>query len=174
MITGCSREQSYIDGAMDLRNSLLKSKGCSFRALIYADYSDAIYEFTLDCEMDSSGSLRFSVASPDSISGICGIMDQTRSAIVFDDTVLAFPPLADGLITPVAAPWVVMKAMRGGYIHSCGTWEKGYQIQFDDTYEQAQAQVDVYTDADYIPVSAEILWRGSRILSLSIENFTFL
>ena len=34
-------------------------------------------------------------------------------------------------------------------------------------------QLNIQTDENDIPVSAEIFWQGMRILSMSVENFTF-
>lgn len=173
VLTGCRGEDS-LNRAIALRQSILTGQGCAFDAVVTADYGDKLYTFGMRCKSDSTGSLCFEVTEPESISGITGTISSQGGKLTFDDQMLAFELLADGQLTPVSAPWVVIRSMRSGYIQSCGENGDGLYIQIDDSYSKDALHVDLWTDANSIPFRAEILYDGKRILSLDVENFTIL
>lgn len=172
-LSGCASENGSLDHAMSFRKKLLAANGCSFRVKLYADYGDSIYSFTMDCVADAMGDLDFSVEEPETIQGICGKISETGGNLTFDGMMLAIPKLADEQLTPISAPWVLLHSLRSGYIQSAGTTERGHLIRLEDSYCEDPLTVDVYTDRDGLPASAEILWRGKRILSMEIGQFTF-
>ena len=114
---GCSGKQEELERAMTLRAKLLASE-CSFDAKITADYGDKLYAFAMTCQGDSRGNLTFTVTEPESIAGITGIISQDGGRLTFDDTALYFDLLTDDQLSPVSAPWIFLKALRGGYITS--------------------------------------------------------
>ena len=116
--------------------------------------------------------MSFCVIEPAGISGITGKVHAKGGELTFDDSALAFPLLADGYISPVSAPWVFMKALRSGYIDSCGTVEEGFYILLNDSFEENPIQVDVYTNTDFIPIRTEMVWKGKRVLSIDVSNFS--
>lgn len=158
---------------MALRERLLQSNGYSFEAEITADYGDKIYEFSMLCTVDKSGNLMFSVTEPESISGISGTISGSGGRLTFDDTALTFELLADGEVSPVSAPWLLVRTLLGGYLSSCGTDGDDLRLTIDDSYEEDALQLDVWLDSDDLPDRAEILWQGRRVLSLDVEDFTF-
>lgn len=162
-----------METALTLRKRLQQSS-CSFNAKITADYGDMIHVFDLHCQMEQDGSLAFTVLEPESIAGITGVIEAGDGKLLFDDTVLAFELLADGLVTPVSAPWIVTKTLRGGYIHASAKTADGTKLVIHDTYEEYSLQLDIWLDAESTPTAAEILWEGRRILSLIISDFCFL
>ncbi len=170
LLTGCAGAQDHIDRAMALRAKLLRS-GCSFTASITADYGDKVHTFTMDCQGDSQGNLAFTVSSPDSISGITGVIDQEGGKLTFDDAALQFDLLADGQVTPVSAPWILLKTLRGGYLTSAGEEGELLRLTIDDSYEEDALQLDIWLDAGDKPIQADILYDGRRILSLTVSNF---
>lgn len=159
---------------MQLRQEILTANGCQFHAVITADYGDKIYTFAMDCAFDNSGNMRFSVTEPQTISGVTGIIQMDGGHLTFDDQVLAFPLLADDQLTPVSAPWVFMRALRSGYLHSGGMENETLHLYIDDSYEDDAMQVEVWLDGSNAPVQAEILWRNRRILSITIADFVCL
>ncbi len=173
-LCGCASGQAALDAGHRLRSNILNANGCSFIASITADYGDEIYEFDLQCDCDKSGALSFIVLKPDSVSGITGCINGQEGALTFDDQVLAFKMLADGQITPVSAPWVMMKAIRGGYIAACTKEKNGYYLQLDDSYEQDPLTVDLWLDENGAITRGEFLWDGRRILSVQIRDFKLL
>lgn len=173
-LTGCGSSNEQIGNALILRQRLLGSNGCTFCAEITADYGKEIYQFSVQCSGDKEGNLEFTVLTPDSISGIAGKITETDRNITFDNEVLAFAPLADGQVTPVTAPWVFLKTLRSGYIASCMEGEELTHLQIDDSYLEKALHLDIWLDQGNLPIRAEILWEGRRILSLKIKDFTIL
>lgn len=174
LLSGCNSSSGELDAAISLRQRLNHSGGCSFECLITADYTDVLYEFTLSCTSDPLGQIRFQVIAPETICGIAGQMDQTGGELTFDDKLLAFPLLADGYLSPVSAPWLMIKALQGGYIASAGKDGSGYFFTINDTYAEETMQVDIWLDNEQKPLFCQILWQGRRILSLSVSNFIYL
>lgn len=171
LLSGCNNRNEPMERALMLREKLQNCDSCSFSAKITADYTDAIYEFTLQCETDKMGDLSFCVMDPQSIDGISGRVECDGGALTFDDTVLAFPILADGHVTPVSAPWFLVKALRGGYIKGCGLTGEGLILSLNDSYEENALQLTIYTNEYDQPVSAEIYWENRRIITIGVENF---
>ena len=172
-LTGCKGANDCLDKAVSFRNKLLESNGCSFRSEITADYGEKIYTFTMMCNADKAGNMTFEVEKPESISGICGKITTQGGAITFDDQILAFQSLADGQITPVNAPWILIKTLRSGYIRSCTEDEDGFEIAIDDSYEENALRLIIELENN-IPDECEIFWKGRRILTVDIEAFTFM
>ena len=172
---GCSGETSEMDRGLAFREKLLKAKGSSFEAEITADFGDKTYSFTLTCQGNEDGSLVFSIQKPNTISGISGILSGAGGKITFDaDRAVAFPILADGVLTPVSGPWVFYNALRSGYILACGTEGELLRLTINDSYEEDALQVNVWLDSEDRPVMAEIFWESHRILAIRVTNFQLL
>ena len=60
ILTGCRSGSGELDRVLLLRTKLLQSSGCSFTAVITADYGKQISQFTLDCKADSKGNVAYS------------------------------------------------------------------------------------------------------------------
>lgn len=173
MLAGCKSTGKTVDKALALRDKLLKSNGCSFYAVINADYGEKIYTFSMDCTTDKEGNLTFTVKKPATIEGITGKISAAGGAITFDDKVLAFQTMADEQVTPVSAPWLLIKTLRGGYLKGCTGGDDSYQIFIDDSYEEDSLQLTVNVTGDK-PTSAEIFWKGRRVVTVTVENFAYL
>ena len=173
LLTGCSKTQARIDRCMELRAKLLRN-GCSFTAEITADYGDKLYSFTLACCGDAQGDLTFEVVQPESIAGITGTITGEGGFLTFDEAALRFDLLADDTVTPVTAPWILLKTLRGGYLTSAGEEGDLLRVTIDDSYEDDALQLDIWLDGENIPVRGEILYDGRRILSLNVSDFAVL
>lgn len=173
LLSGCKSTKGALNQAITLREKITNSNGCSFHTVIQADYGEKLYTFSADCVTDREGNLTFTVTSPDSISGITGKVRATGGEVLFDDKVLAFQSMADDQITPVSAPWVFMKALRSGYIASCSSDGEETEISIDDSYAEDSLRLQMRLK-EKKPVLSEIYWQGRRVLTLTIENFTFL
>lgn len=175
LLTGCSGGDRELDRMMSFRASLLSGMGCSFQAVITADYQEELYQFTLDCRCDEQGTLHFTVVEPESISGISGVINAEGGKLTFDnEEVLTFETLADGQVTPVTAPWLLIKTLRGGYVTSCGPEEDLMRVSIDDSYQEDALRLDIWFTDEDLPKHAEILWADRRILSLEVANFEIL
>ena len=171
LLSGCSRGNPALDRAMALRADLLAAAGCRFTADITADYGDALHSFTLACQGDSQGAVTFTVTAPESISGITGTLDQAGGAITFDGKALALDYLTDDQLSPVSAPWVFLRTLRGGYLTSAAMEGEQVHITARDTYEDNALTLDIWLEAGNLPVRSEILWDGRRILTLTLRDF---
>lgn len=168
-LTGC--KSSELDKAMELRAQLLKAESCAFDAQVTADYGDRLYSFSMDCQGDSQGDLCFTVTQPESIAGISGSIRNARGVLTFDDTTLEFPLLADDSLTPVSAPWILLKTLRSGYITSVGTEGGRIRLSIDDSFDDDALRLDIWLEEETRPVQADILYRGQKILSLEVSDF---
>ena len=171
-LTGCTDSDSQLRRSITFREKLLH-QSCSFVTEITAQYGDRSYSFTVQCNTDANGDLQFCVVMPESIAGITGTIVGNTGHLTFDDKALAFSLLADGEVSPVSAPWLLLKTLRSGYISSCGLDNDGLRISLDDSYEANALRLDVWLGEGDVPIFAEILWQGRRVLSMQIENFTF-
>ena len=169
---GCSK--TYVDRGVELRNAFHGSKGVIFSTEITADYGDKLYTFIVRCTTDKNGTLSFVVVEPTSIADITGFVDETGGKITFDDRVLAFPSLADDLITPVSAPWLFVRAIRSGCIKGSDSLPGGAYIMIEDSFRDNMFEVVVACDQAGVPNGGEIIWEGRRIITLEIEDFAFL
>lgn len=169
-LTGCSGENG-IDRTIELRQKILSANSCSFTADIVADYGDALYSFTLQCTFDSLGDMEFTVIKPESIAGIAGKIKGETGYLTFDQQALAFPLLADEQLTPICAPWIFMKSLRSGYIHSYSLEKDLTYVCINDSFREDALQLDVWLDHNHLPVHTEILYLNRRILTVSITDF---
>lgn len=173
MLCGCSGGAEQIDRAMALRGKI-QQKEVSFDAVVTADYGDKIHTFSMECQADTLGNLRFKVTEPENIAGISGTISKGSGKLTFDDQVLAFDILADELISPVSGPWVLMETLRSGYLTSCSTEGDLLRVAIDDSYEENALHLEVWLDSNDVPKQCEIYWQGRRLLSMDVKNFTFL
>jgi len=120
------------------------------------------------------GNVAFKVIQPETISGITGTVSEQGGKLTFDDQVLGFEMLADGQVTPVSAPWLFLKTLRGGYLNASGVDGEYIKLSIDDSYEENPLYLDIWLDQTLNPVRGEILWQGRRIVSLEVSNFRFL
>lgn len=173
-LSGCTGKDGEMDRCMALRAKLLGCESCSFDAVITADYGDAVQTFALRCEGDSSGDLGFEVLEPESIAGITGRFEAGEGKLTFDDAALSFPLLADGQVTPVSGPWILLKTLLGGYLTACGMEEELLRLTIHDSYEDDALQLEIWLNDADLPVQAEIVYCGRRIITMEVENFQIL
>lgn len=173
-LTGCGGENKALERGLRLRSQVLQAEIIQFHATVTADYGDKVYGFAMDCQGDGQGDLTFAVTAPETIAGITGTLSGEGGTLTFDDTVLAFPLLAEGLPSPVSAPWLLLKALRSGPIVSAGVEEDKLRLSINSGYEDTAFSLDIWCDGENTPVIAEIAQDGRTILSLSLENVTLL
>ena len=174
LLAGCAQNPKEVEQGLKLRSQILQGNGCSFQADITADYGDKLHTFSVACEADQEGDLSFTVTKPESISGITGSIKKGEGYLTFADTALQFDPMTDDQITPVLAPWIFMKTLRGGYLTSAGKDGKYLRLTIDDSYEEDALTLDIWLGEDRLPVRAEILYDSRRILSMDVKEFAIL
>lgn len=174
LLTGCSAVPGEIKTGMELRSRLLQATACTFTADITADYGDSLHAFAMDCTCDSQGSITFTVTEPETISGISGRISGEGGSLTFDEAALHFDLLAEEQLSPISAPWILMKTLRSGYITSACTENNKILLSIDDSYEDNALRLDIWLNREGTPENADILYDGRRILSFSVENFKIL
>lgn len=170
-LTGCGKASTEIERGMQLRSKLLQSSQCSFDAEITADYGDKVHIFSMACQADGKGDIRFTVLEPESIAGITGTVNGDGGHLTFDDTALHFDLLADDQLSPVSAPWILLKTLRSGCLTSACTEEEVIRLTIDDSYDDDALNLDIWLDQQDLPARGEILYDGKRILSVTVKNF---
>ncbi|MBQ7415531.1 MAG: hypothetical protein IJW14_00660 [Oscillospiraceae bacterium] len=171
LLAGCGVNNSELDRAMVLRSKLLAASSCSFQAVVTADFSDKTYTFTVACQADAQGNVTFAVEEPQTIAGITGSISAEGGKLTFDDKALAFELLADGQVTPVSAGWLLVRALRGGYVKACGADGDRIRLSIDDSYEENALHLEIWLGEGDLPVYAEILYKDRRFLSMEVKDF---
>lgn len=163
-----------MERGLQLRSQLLQAKQCSFSVEISAEYEDSIHNFAMDCQGDPEGNLTFVVTEPESIAGISGKLTGEGGQLLFDDTALHFPLLAEGQLSPVSAPWILIHTLRSGYLSSAGVEDGFLRLTAEDSYEDDALRLDIWLNDQNLPDHGDVLYNGSRILRLSVRNFSIL
>ena len=172
LLTGCTGKRDELDRAMKLRANVLGCLGCSFDVTVTADYGDAFYTFVMNCQTGGRGDLQFTVLQPESLAGITGEISSGEGKLTFDDVALHFPLLADDQVTPVSGPWILMKTLLGGYLTAANEEGDLLHLTINDSYEEDALQMEIWLDGNDMPVNAEILYDGRRIVTMVVENFS--
>ena len=167
ILCGCSGSGNALDEALALRSAVLQAKEIAFSVDLTADYGDMTYSFSMDCIGDSDGNVTFTVTAPETISGITGKLSTDGGSLTFDDTVLAIPMLTDDQITPISAPWILLRTLRSGCITSCADG----RMTIDDSYADDALTLDIQLDQDGMPAAADIYWKNRRILAITVTSF---
>lgn len=170
-MTGCSAQDAGMDAAMELRSRCLGAASVSFEADICADYIETVERFSLECRFDGSGTMEFAVEEPQNIAGISGTVAGTEGTVGFDETSLAFPLMAQGRLSPLSAPWVLMKAIREGAVISTVREEESWHLTIDDSYADHPLTVDIWLEEGAV-TAAEIAWEGRRCVTMDVDEFT--
>ena len=170
-LAGCaSASGGEMNRALALRGKLLKAEAWRFQAEVSADFGEKGYNFSMDCQADDKGNVAFAVTAPESISGITGEISAQGGKLTFDGTALDFGLLADGRLSPVSGPWVLVSALRGGSITGVGEQDGKLVLNVNDSYADDALTLDVALDEHDLPARADIFREGKRILSLKLKN----
>ena len=170
-LVGCSARDPAMEAALELRGRCLAAQQVQFRVGISADYIDRIESFSLECTHNADGTMSFRVLGPVDIEGVGGTVSGTEGTVEFDGTVLAFPLLAEGRLSPLSGPWVVMKAIRSGNILSAGREGELLRLTIDDSYAENALTVDLWLEDGEVE-QAEVAWEGRRCLTMTFDGFS--
>ena len=172
MLGGCSA-QKELEPLYQLRRCLEQGSECAFDVHIISQSDMHIHRFKLSC-VTTKDVLRFEVLEPESIRGICGSVSNGGGAVEFDDTLLSFPLLADGEISPVIAPWLLMGCLKDGLVRYAGKTDGGYSVAFHYSFRGEELRVEALLTENGTPQSCELFWSGKRILQLEVSSFRYL
>ena len=171
LLVGCSGASKDLDTGMALRSKILQSPQCLLTLDISADYNGRTSRFTMDCTADRTGDLSFNVVAPETISGISGKLTGEEGQICFDNMTLQFPLAAEDLPSPISAPWILINSLRCGFLSSACVEEGEIRLSIDNRFSGDILRLDVWLNEENLPVHADILADGCRILSLDVMKF---
>lgn len=171
LLMGCAGPDPAMEAALALRTGCLSAQTVTFQADVRADYITEYEDFSLECQADRDGNVAFRVLEPEEIADIRGTVRGAEGTVEFDDTVLAFPLLAEGRLSPVSGPWVLMQAIRSGCILAAGQEGELIHVTIDDSYADNALTVDIWLEEGKVE-EAEIAWEGRRVLSMTFDDFS--
>ena len=171
LLTGCAGKREPVQSALDLRTKLMESGGCSFDSDIIAHYEDRAYQFSLCCQY-ADGKTTLTVTAPEEIAGITAYVERGQTQLEFDDTILELGELANGYVSPVAAPWLLVQCWLEEYIAYAGPDGEAERVTYLQGYNDAELSVDTWLQ-DGTPVYAEVTHDGVRCLAMTLNNVQF-
>ena len=94
-----------------------------------------------------------------------------QGKLLFEDKAVSFPLLADGLLTPAAAPWIFVRTLRSGNLIASGREGDGTRLSIDDSFREDALRLDIWLDEAGNPAKADISCKEQRYLSMVVQNF---
>jgi len=172
-MTGCAAQSREPEQqALEIRTSLMEAGGCSFTADVTANYGDRVYAFVLACRYEN-GEAQLEVLEPEAIAGIRAETSQHGTELIFEGTELEFGQLANGFVSPVAAPWLLVQCWIEEYIAYAGADGELERVTYLRGYHDEELAVDTWFRGK-IPVYAEVAQEGVRCLTAEIHDFQML
>lgn len=158
--------------ALDFRQKLLSSGGCTFTADVTADYGDYSYAFTLLCGYrDGVGEM--TVLQPEEISGIRARCSGDAATVSFDGAVVEYGDLADGRIAPLSVPWLFGSAWERDEILFASPDDDTVRATIQKGYDDEKILADTWF-SDGRPTAGEISCAdGRRVLTVQFRDFAF-
>ncbi len=169
VLSGCGSSGDPTQQALEFRTALMEKTGCTFTAQVTASQQETVYEFTVQCRY-SGGMAQLTVTEPSSIAGIEAAVEENGATLTFDGATLDLGTLANGLLSPLAAGWLLAECWLSGYIAYAGADGTQRRVTYLRGYNREELTVDTWF-ADQIPTYAEVTWDGSRCLSVVITDF---
>ncbi len=170
LLTGCGAERASAQTAVSFRTSLNEAAGCSFQAEVTADYGDHIREYTLECSC-TPAETGFTVVAPEQIAGITATVTGEDAAVSYEGTILAVEEFSTRRISPMAAPCILERAWREGYVQATGMDGDLEQVEYRLGYGSAELTVmTVFSQG--IPRRGEISDGKNNLITCNISEFT--
>ena len=154
LLCACGAGNTSAQTPIAFRTSLNDSGECSFRAAVTADYGEYIREFLLDCQTGPD-SATLTVMEPEVAMGITAEVSGEDASVSYDGTVLAVEDFSSRRISPMAAPYILSEAWRGGYISATGRDGEYETVEYLLGYGLEELTITTYFSGG-IPVQAEI------------------
>lgn len=172
LCVGCQTGDSTMQEAVAFRAALVQADGGSFRAEVTAEFDQRTETFLLDCAGSvADATLELCVLAPETIADIQAKVTDSGASIVFDAMAVDFGLLANGQVSPVAAPALVFHCWHSGYISAAGTEDGLHRVSYEDFFDEMSLNVDTWFE-NGIPIYAEVCYNGARILKLTLTHFT--
>jgi len=173
VVSGCQKQSSPTQKALDFRTALMEAGGCSYTAVIGADYGERAYSFSVACTYDTDGTAKMTVLQPEEIAGITAAVSGDGAVVEFQDVALDFGVMADGTVSPMEVCHLLGRCWTGAYIASAGSDGDLERISYLHGYEAEELAVDTWLNAEGAPVYAEVMFENVRCLSVQLTEFRF-
>lgn len=170
-LCACSGEQASVQTGLDFRTKLIAAGGCSFTADVITNQGDSAFTFTAGCTYDGEDGT-ITVTAPEEISGISAVTDGETGALSYDGLLLSLGKLGDGRVAPMALPWLLGSAWKSDYISAGSRDGDAVRISYLQGYDDDELQIDTWFSGG-VPIAAEVAYKGERLLSVTIHDFTF-
>lgn len=170
LLTACGgKETDALQAPIQFRAELLEKNGCSFTAQITADADDRVWQYAVRCAASPDGTAQLEILAPDSIAGITAELSGADGKLCFDGAWVDFGLLADGELSPVAAPQTVFSCWTEQYIASAG----GGCVRYELGFGAKKLDVSTWFDEKELPVKAEIYRQGKLLMTLELSDFEY-
>ena len=171
-LSGCARQDTAMQRALDLRTALTAAGGCAFAAQAKVNYGEEIFRFSMDCAYEAGGGVTIRLTEPQTLAGIGAEVSADGARVAYEDTEVGFAELAGGRVSPMRLPYLLAESWYRGYISACG-WEDGvlratYLLGYDDN----EITVDTWLDASGLPVRAAVSYQGQTLLKAELHHFS--
>ena len=111
------------------------------------------------------------VTAPETLEGITAHVTGDGGKITYEGMSAEFGLLANGNVSPAAAPAITAACWQREYISAAGQEDDGlYRVTYEKDYDEKRLIVDTWFKND-LPIYAEVCYNNQRILKLTITDF---
>ena len=134
--------------------------------------------FLLRCEYVPEGASRVEVLEPETVAGVCAIIDSGQLMVTYEDLCLPAGNLSRERISPAAClPWL-MDSLRDGWLLEQSDEELNgtpcLRLCLDESDDGASMESTLWLQKeDYTPLRGEISVDGEIILTAEFTSFQF-
>ena len=167
------KEKKELQASVDLRASLLRAGGCSFRLDGQTESEGRIYTYALRCRCRTDGSAEAEVIAPESIAGIRVRTGPGEAKLLYDGAELTFGEPEEPRLAPAAAPAVLVSAWTSAHIADAGTEDGRLLVCYRPDDDEDGLLVYTTLDGQGRPCAAELVFEGRTVTVLTVSEFEF-
>ena len=179
LLIGCRSEEQKEPEAKLAQQRYQSMSGGVMEAVVSSGIGceeDAV--FRLHCEYVPEGASRVEVLEPETVAGVCAIIDSGQLTVTYEDLCLPAGTLSRERISPAAClPWL-MDSLRDGWLLEQSDEELNgtpcLRLCLDESDDGASMESTLWLrKEDYTPLRGEISVDGEIILTAEFTNFQF-
>jgi hypothetical protein len=175
LLCGCQAEEMDTE---DIQSRYQQMAGCTMEAVVRCEQEGMEWEAELKCEYVPDGSSMVEVLSPETISGIKVVLDDTEWHLEYEDMVLDAMPVSAEHISPAACLPFLITSLRNGWVleENMESWNDVpcYRITVDQSGEIEKIISTLWIlQEDMTPLRGEISVGGEIILTAEFTSFAF-
>ena len=174
LLCACSgKKKDELQAPVDFRASLLGAGGCTFILDGKTEVEGKLFTYALRCRCTTDGASEVEVTAPESIAGIRIRTAPGEAKLLYDGVELTFGETDDPRLSPAAAPATLIAAWTEAFISDTGREEGKLQVCYRLGYDDDAIYVYTRFDDSGKPVSAELVFEGSTVSTLTVSEFAF-